>query len=334
MNSIIFDLDGRNDLINNIVSICDNLQLGELVTESFSDGEVSSYFITSVRGKRVYILSSPNSSDKIMKLMLILDAAKRGGATEIIPIIPYMPYCRSDKKDQPRGPIGAKVMAEMIENRGTTSVITFDLHADQIQGFFNIPVIHMEGKYLFDRYIFELYRDYCGDNIVLCAPDAGAGKRVKGYRDQLKSRWEIDLPMVYIDKTRAKANVIDTMTIIGEVRAKDVIIIDDMCDTAGTLCKAAEELKGAGAKSVRAITTHGVLSGPALKRIHESISNGIMDRFICSDSLPITGGVTLEDKYYETSDFITQITTAKQICKAIIATEEHRSVETLKTETR
>jgi len=272
MGSIIFAVDGRTELVEEIRHqlITNGLltvTVGEINIEKFSDGEVCADFKTSVRGKRVYLLSSPNTAEKILQLNFAIDAAKRAGAKEIIPIIPYFPYARQDKKDQPRGPIGAKVMAEMIENRGATSIITFDLHADQIQGFFNIPVMHMEGKYLFDRYIFDLYRDHCNDNIVLCAPDAGAAKRGKGFRDQLNSRWDIDIPMLHIDKTRKKANVIDSMIIIGEVRAKDVIIIDDMCDTGGTLVKAATELKDAGAKSVRAIVTHGVLRGKALERI-------------------------------------------------------------------
>jgi len=226
----------------------------------------------------------------------------------------------------------AKVMAEMIENRGATSVIIFDLHADQIQGFFNIPVMHMEGKYLFDRYLLNLYREY-GDDIVLCAPDAGAAKRVKGFRDQLKSRWDIDLPIVMIDKTRKEVNKVDNMIIIGEVRAKVVVIIDDMCDTAGTLVKAAYELKEAGAKSVRSIVTHGVLSGPALERIYDAKHDGIMEDFVCSDSLSIEHReiILAQGEYPKAKDFITQISTVKQIVKGIIATEQCTSVEHLKT---
>jgi len=337
MESLIFSVDGREDLVHQITEELCNVDVshavfkGKINTQHFSDGEVCADFITSVRGKRVYLVSSPNTAEKILQLNFAIDAAKRAGAKEIIPILPYFPYARQDKKDQPRGPIGAKVMAEMLENRGATSIITFDLHADQIQGFFDIPVMHMEGKFLFDRYIFEYYRDHVGDNIVLCAPDAGAAKRVKGYRDQLKKRWDMDLSIVMIDKTRKKANEIDSMVIIGEVRAKDVIIIDDMCDTAGTLVKAAQELKDAGAKSVRTIVTHGVLSGPALERLYNAKEDRIIDDFVCSDSLPITGEVFIEQGVYaKGSDFITQISTAKQIAKAILATEQHTSVEQLK----
>lgn len=337
MSSVIFAVDGRTELIDKIVKelmLIENapmISIGVINTEKFSDGEVCADYRTSVRGKRVYLLSSPNTAEKVLQLNFAIDAAKRAGAKEIIPILPYFPYARQDKKDQPRGPIGAKVMAEMLENRGATSIITFDLHADQIQGFFDIPVMHMEGKYLFDRYIFEYYRDHVGDNIVLCAPDAGAAKRVKGYRDQLKKRWDMDLSIVMIDKTRKKANEIDSMVIIGEVRAKDVIIIDDMCDTAGTLVKAAQELKDAGAKSVRTIVTHGVLSGPALERLYNAKKDNIIDDFVCSDSLPITGEVFIEQGVYaKGSEFITQISTAKQIAKGILATEQHTSVEQLK----
>ncbi len=337
ISSVIFAVDGRTELIDEIIKqlmLIDNaplISIGEINTEKFSDGEVCADYRTSVRGKRVYLLSSPNTAEKVLQLNFAIDAAKRAGAREIIPILPYFPYARQDKKDQPRGPIGAKVMAEMLEHRGATSIITFDLHADQIQGFFNIPVMHMEGKYLFDRYIFEYYRDYVGDNIVLCAPDAGAAKRVKGYRDQLKKRWDIDLSIVMIDKTRKKANEIDSMVIIGEVRAKNVIIIDDMCDTAGTLVKAAQELKDAGAMSVRTIVTHGVLSGPALERLYDAKQVGIIDDFVCSDSLPINGSVFIEQGVVvKGKDFITQISTAKQISKAILATEQHTSVEQLK----
>jgi len=332
----MFSVDGRTDLVNAInkelLLFETHLVVGDINVQKFSDGEVCADFTTSVRGKRVYLVSSPNTAEKILQLNFAIDAAKRAGAKEIIPILPYFPYARQDKKDQPRGPIGAKVMAEMLENRGATSIITFDLHADQIQGFFNIPVMHMEGKYLFDRYIFNYYRDHVGDNIVLCAPDAGAAKRVKGYRDQLKKRWDIDLSIVMIDKTRKKANEIDSMVIIGEVRAKDVIIIDDMCDTAGTLVKAAQELKYAGAKSVRSIVTHGVLSGSALQRIYDAKKDGVIEDFVCSDSLPVCDKKLFlaQSDYPKAKDFITIISTAKQIVKGILATEQHISVEQLK----
>jgi ribose-phosphate pyrophosphokinase len=248
---------------------------------------------------------------------LAIDAAKRAAAAEIIVILPYFPYARQDKKDQSRGPIGAKVMVEMIENRGATGVITFDLHADQIQGFFNIPVTHLEGKNVFDNYIASIYNE----NTILCGPDAGSGKRVKRMKDQLAKYHDISINYVMLDKTRKQANVIDEMIIIGDVTGKDVIILDDMVDTAGTLCKAAEVIMEAGANSVRAIISHGVLSGPALGRIEKSV----LTELVISDSLdkgdePIGYGIPK----------IKTISVATQIGYAVIAINSQSSYEGLK----
>jgi ribose-phosphate pyrophosphokinase len=284
--SLLFVLDGRKDLADDIiesVNLMSNdaeLSLGYLNKQKFSDGELCVDFTDSVRGKNVYLLSSPITSDDIMNLLLAIDAAKRAGAKEIIPILPYFPYARQDKKDQSRGPIGAKVMAEMIEQRGSTSVITYDLHADQIQGFFNIPVTHIEGKHVFDTYIFQKVKENEGE-VVLCGPDAGSGKRVKRMRDQVNKRYGVNLNIVMIDKTRKQANVIDEMIIIGDVKGKHVIILDDMVDTAGTLCKAAEVLIENGAKTVNAGISHGILSGPA----HDRISESLLKELVISDSL-------------------------------------------------
>lgn len=338
MESILFSIDGREDLIQKIMDNpiwnTEKISFGKSNPQLFSDGEVCIDYLDSVRGKRVYILCSPNNSDKIMQLNFAIDAAKRAAAKEIIPILPYFPYARQDKKDQTRGPIGAKVIAEMLENRGATQVITFDLHADQIQGFFNIPVTHMEGKYLFDSHIYNLHING-GNDVVLCAPDAGGTKRVKHFRDQIKNRYRVDLPMVMIDKTRKEANIVDSMVLIGDVKNKHVVIIDDMCDTAGTLVKACDELLLNGAKHVTAIVTHGVLSGPALERIYKSKLSG----FICSDSLPINEYFTVrpEDdalilipQDIKTTEIVTYVTTAKQIVKAIVANNNDTSVEALK----
>ena len=288
IESLLFSLDGREDLAKKIVKCANswnnesaqNIDLGYLRSQKFSDGELCVDFTDSVRGKRVYILSSPNTSDEIIKLELAIDAAKRAAAHEIIVILPYFPYARQDKKDQSRGPIGAKVMALKLEALGATSIITYDLHADQIQGFFQIPVTHIEGKNVFDDYIYALSASGL-TNIILCGPDAGSGKRVKRMKDQLLKKYNVNLNYVMLDKTRKEANVIDEMVIIGDVRNKDVIILDDMVDTAGTLCKAAEVLIENGAKSVRAIISHGVLSGPAYNRIDDSM----LTELIISDSL-------------------------------------------------
>lgn len=341
-HSLLFCLDGRTNLAELVLQQVNKFtptdptertHMGSLRSQKFSDGELCVDFTDSVRGKRVYILTSPNTSDEIMKLNLAIDAAKRGAAREIIPILPYFPYARQDKKDQSRGPIGAKIMAEMIEQRGATSIITYDLHADQIQGFFNIPVTHIEGKNVFDSYI--AYICLKNPNIILCGPDAGSGKRVKRMKDQLQKRFEISVSYVMLDKTRKGANVIDEMIIIGDVKGKDIIILDDMTDTSGTLCKAAEVLKTAGANSVRAVISHGVLSGNAF----ENIGDSQLTELIISDSLPKIDYMTLcKQDYSESkcinihkgSDKIKVISVAEQIGFAMAAINNDLSYEALK----
>ncbi len=335
-DSLLFCLDGREELGKsilkeiNILNGVHNLELEKIAVlhnQKFSDGELCVDFTDSVRGKRVYLLTSPNTSDEVMKLMLAIDAAKRGAATEIIPILPYYPYARQDKKDQSRGPIGAKLVADLLTTAGATSIITFDLHADQIQGFFNIPVIHLEGKNIFDSYLSLFNND---KDIVLCGPDAGSGKRVKRMQKQLQKYHGLNFNYVMMDKTRTEANVIDDMIIIGNVVDKHVIIIDDMVDTAGTLCTAADVLIAAGAKSVRAVISHGVLSGPAYKRIFESK----LTELIISDSLPIPEefGELIDGKYVRTKvkDKIRVESLSKQIAMAIVSIDKHMSYEALK----
>lgn len=321
LESVLISLDGRTKLANTIVksvnkhfgTIENNIELDFVNSQKFSDGELCVDFKNSIRGKRVYLLSSPNNSDEIMKMNLAIDAAKRAAAKEIIMILPYFPYARQDKKDQSRGPIGAKIIVEMIENRGATGVITYDLHADQIQGFFNLPITHLEGKNVFDSYIKKIY----DEDTILCGPDAGSGKRVKRMKDQLQKYHKININYVMLDKTRKEANVIDEMIIIGDVNGKNVIILDDMVDTAGTLCKAAEVIMNAGAKSVRAIISHPVLSGPAYERIEESV----LTELVVSDSLEI-----------KKSDKIKVISVERQIALAICAINSQSSYEGLKKE--
>jgi ribose-phosphate pyrophosphokinase len=339
MKSVIFFLDSPTHLRNEFKTqmiIENNFQLeeGETNVQTFSDGEISVDYETSVRGKRVYIVSSPDNCQRLMKLNIAIDAAKRASATEIIPIIPYFPYSRQDKKDQTRGAIGAKIVAEMLENRGSTSIITFDLHAEQIQGFFNIPVLHMEGKFLFDRKINDIYKETDG-NIVLCSPDAGGAKRMKGIRDWINKRYDVDLPMILIDKTRTKANKVDDMVVIGEVEGKDVIIIDDMADTCGTLVKASTTLLEKGAKSVRCMVTHGVLSEPAIERLHNAINyQKTITEFICSDTLPLSEkkvSNVYTNELINGYDISTVVSTAPHIIKAMKAIQEGVSVQSLKT---
>lgn len=341
--SLLVYLNGDEKSAQEIINQSNNFagvektSLGTVRIQKFSDNEVCIDFLSSVRGKRVYILSSPNSSDEIMKLNLAIDAAKRGAASEIIPILPYFPYARQDKKDQSRGPIGAKVVAEMLEQRGSTSVITFDLHADQIQGFFNIPVTHIEGKNVFDDYIAT---NLIGGATVLCGPDAGSGKRVKRMQKQIQSHYNVNLNYVMMDKTRTEANKVDEMVIIGDVKGKNVIILDDLIDTAGTLCMAASVLKNAGAIEVNAVISHGVLSGPALERIGKSDLNSL----IISNSLPIDTDTKLpkqsafvsrndSDKYNAAKDGLKKIlviSVASQIGFAMAAINNHMSYEALK----
>jgi len=313
MESIIFSVDGRSyDKLFKLLKRVGKVTKGEISVQRFSDGENGVEFLNSVRGKRVYLLSSPNTSDKIIQLGLAIDAAKRSSAAEIIPILPFFPYSRSDKRDQTRGPIGARFIADLLEAAGATSIITFDLHADQIQGFFNIPVMHMEGKYIFDEYICNLYNTI-GD-IVLCSPDAGSSKRVKQFRDRITELTGIKLPIVHIDKSREVANEVSSMDLIGDVINKNVLILDDLIDTYGTADKAINLLIDSGAKSVYMVATHGILSGPAVERIKHSK----VTELVISDTLDTN------------SKKVKVISCANQIVNAIVAINENISVESLK----
>jgi ribose-phosphate pyrophosphokinase len=329
LESVVVSLDGRIDLANQVMShlekrdITKSITLDKVNSQKFSDGELCVDYENSIRGKRVFILTSPNTSDEIMKINLAIDAAKRAAAKEIIPILPFFPYQRSDKKDQKRGPIGAKVMVEMIEQRGATGIITFDLHADQIQGFFNIPVTHLEGKNVFDDYIASIYNEntiLCGpdEEIVLSSCDAGGVKRVKRMVTKLKEKHSIDVNYVVIDKTRTKANSVESITIIGDVKNKHVIIVDDMIDTFGSADKAVDGLIEAGAKSVRMIASHGVLSGPAL----DKIANSKLTQLIISDSLDLN---LPENNLIRNK--ITVISIANQIAYAITSINSKTSLE-------
>jgi len=330
MQSVLISLDGRFELANKIIAVIESfnvletelIKLEYVNIEKFSDGELCVNFINSIRGKRVFILTSPNNSDEIIKLNLAIDAAKRAAAKEIIPIIPFFPYQRSDKKDQSRGPIGAKVIVEMLENRGSTGVIIFDLHAEQIQGFFNIPVTYLDSKNVFNDYIASIF----DENTILCGPDAGSGKRVKRMKNQLQVYHDISINYVMLDKTRTKANVVDEMVVIGDVNNKNVIILDDMIDTFGTANKAVEVLLEHGANSVRMIASHGVLSGPALDIIGKSKLNEL----IISDSLELI--IPKDHPSKEILNKIKVVSISKQIGLAIMAINADSSYEYLKGE--
>ena len=249
------------------------IELGNVIFSRFSDGEFQPSFEESVRGARVFIIGSTHpTSENLMEMLLMIDAAKRASAKHITAVMPYFGWARQDRKDKPRVPIAAKLVANLLETAGATRVITMDLHADQIQGFFEIPVDHLYASTIFVPYIKSLNLE----NLCIASPDMGGSKRAHSYAKVLNS----DVVICY--KQRKKANVIEKMELIGDVEGKNVILVDDMVDTAGTLVKASEIMKEKGAVSVRAICTHALLSGNAIERIE----NSPMEELIVTDSVP------------------------------------------------
>ena len=249
------------------------IPMGNVAFSHYSDGEFQPSFEESVRGSRTFIIGSTHpSSDNLMEMLLMLDAAKRASARHITAVIPYFGWARQDRKDKPRVPIGAKMIAKILETAGATRIITMDLHADQIQGFFEKPVDHLFASTIFVPYIQNLKLD----NLTIASPDMGGSKRAYAYSKFLKS----DVVICY--KQRQKANVISHMELIGDVKGKNVVLVDDMVDTAGTLTKAAELMMERGAQSVRAVCTHGILSGNA----HERIENSMLEELIITDTIP------------------------------------------------
>ena len=249
------------------------IELGNVIFSRFSDGEFQPSFEESVRGARVFIIGSTHpTSENLMEMLLMIDAAKRASAKHITAVMPYFGWARQDRKDKPRVPIAAKLVANLLETAGATRVITMDLHADQIQGFFEIPVDHLYASTIFVPYIKSLNLE----NLCIASPDMGGSKRAHSYAKFLNS----DVVICY--KQRKKANVIEKMELIGEVEGKNVILVDDMVDTAGTLVKASEIMKEKGALSVRAVCTHAILSGNAV----EKVENSTMEELIVTDSIP------------------------------------------------
>lgn len=249
------------------------VHLGQLEITPFSDGEFQPKFSESVRGATVYLLQSTvPPADNLMELLLCIDAAKRASADKVIAVIPYFGWARQDRKDRPRVAIGAKLVANLLRAAGADRVMACDLHADQIQGFFDIPVDHMYASRVFIPYI----KNRCIEDLAIAAPDMGGAKRANAYAKAL------DASVIICHKTRERANIVGSITAIGDVEGKNVIIVDDMIDTAGTLCKAAEVLLSKGAKSVRACATHGILSGSAIERIH----NSVMEEVFITDTVP------------------------------------------------
>lgn len=248
--------------------------MGKVGMQPFSDGEYVLWFEESVRGSRVFLIQSTMpSAENLFELLQMIDAAKRASARHITAVIPYFGYARQDRKDKPRVPITSKLVAKLLEAAGATRVMTMDLHADQIQGFFEVPVDHLFSSSVF---IPDIQAKNL-DNLTIATPDVGGSKRASAYGNQL------DAEVVICYKQRKKANIVDKMTVIGDVKDRNVILVDDMIDTAGTLTKAADMLMQEGAKSVSAYCTHGVLSGDAIARIEASA----LQELVITNTIPL-----------------------------------------------
>ena len=281
-------------------------RLGKVVRQSFSDGEIQCNIQESVRGKYVFFIQSTFApSDNIMELLLLIDAAKRASAGYITAVIPYFGYARQDRKDKPRVAIGAKLLANLLIAAGADRIMTMDLHADQIQGFFDIPVDHLKSEAIF----FDYLEKEDTSNTVFASPDVGSTKRARAYAQHFGTG------LVICDKYRKKANEVAEMTVIGDVSGKDVILVDDIVDTAGTLCRAAQILMEQGANSVRAFCTHPVLSGKA----YERIENSELKEMVVSDTIPLR----------QACSKIKVVSSAKLFSRAIRNVHEHRSISAL-----
>jgi ribose-phosphate pyrophosphokinase len=279
---------------------------GKINIQRFSDGEIQPVFMESIRGDVVFLVQSTYApSDNLMELLLMIDAARRASAHRIVAVLPYYGYARQDRKDKPRVAIGSKLVANMLTAAGAHRVITMDLHAPQIQGFFDIPVDHLDSSAVFIPYITQLKLE----NLTFAAPDVGATNRIR----EIASYFEAE--MVICDKHRKRANEIASMVVIGDVTDKDIVIIDDICDTAGTLAKSAALLKEKGARSVRALVTHPVLSGKA----YQNIENSVLEELIVCDTIPLK---------YE-SPKIKVISVAELFAVAIRNAYENKSINNL-----
>lgn len=280
--------------------------LGDIVVQRFSDGEMQPVINESVRGAFVFFIQSTFApAENLMELLLMIDAAKRASAGYITAVIPYFGYARQDRKDKPRVPISAKMIANLLEAAGANRIMTMDFHADQIQGFFDIPVDHLRSEAIFIPYL----QDQDLTNVTFASPDVGGVKRARIYAKHFGKN------LVICDKYRKKANEIAEMTVIGDVEGADVIMVDDLVDTAGTLCRAARILIEKGAKSVRAFCTHPVLSGAA----YETIENSMLDELVVCDTIPLK----------RESSKIKTLSTSKLFARAIRNMHEHRSISAL-----
>lgn len=280
--------------------------LAKVEVHHFSDGEMHPVINESVRGAYVFFVQSTFSpSENLMELLLLIDAAKRASAGYISAVIPYFGYARQDRKDKPRVPISAKLVANLLQAAGANRIMTMDFHADQIQGFFDIPVDHLKSDAIYIPYLQEQNLD----NVIFASPDVGGVKRARTYANHFGTN------LVICDKYRKKANEIAGMTVIGDVTDANVILVDDLVDTAGTLCRAADIIMKNGAKSVRALCTHPVLSGNAYKNIEASQ----LEELIVCDTIPLK----------QDCKKIKVLSTAKLFARAIRNTHEHRSISAL-----
>lgn len=294
-------------------AIAENLGIpvGESEVGRFSDGEIFVNTGETVRGADVFVVQSTSYpvNDHLMELLIMIDAFKRASAGRITAVIPYYGYARQDRKSKARDPISAKLVADLIATAGTDRVLTMDFHAPQIQGFFNIPVDHLLGIPILYRYYAEKFSD--DDNIVIVSPDLGSVTRVRNFAARL------DAPLAIIDKRRPKANVAEVMNIIGDIKDKKVILVDDMIDTAGTITQGAKALRDRGAKAIYACCTHGVLSGPAIERIQESV----IEELVILDTIPLPEKKNIEK--------IKVLSVAPVFAEAIERIHENLSVSTL-----
>jgi ribose-phosphate pyrophosphokinase len=266
---------GRSNLaLSRAIAESYGAELGEVTIKSFSDGELYVKYEQSIRGEDIFVIqSTPPPGDNIIELLLLLDAAKRASVKRVTAVIPYFGYARQDRKDQPRVSIASKLMANVLVEAGADRILTMDLHASQIQGFFDIPLDHLYAS----RVFIDHYKKQAIENLVVVAPDVGSLKMARSYSKKLGAG------LAFIDKRRPKQNVAEVMNIIGEVSGKNVLIVDDLIDTAGTITNAASALKERGALSVAATCTHPILSGPAYQRIEDSP----IDELLVTDTVPL-----------------------------------------------
>ncbi len=301
----IFSGNSSANLADNIATAFGQ-KLGDCKIQKFSDGEFQPVFQESIRGDYVFLVQSTYApTDNLMELLLMIDAARRASAGYITAVIPYFGYARQDRKDKPRVAIGSKLVANLLTTAGANRVMTMDLHAPQIQGFFDIPVDHLDASAIFIPYIENLKIE----NLTFASPDVGSTNRVREVASYFGAE------MVICDKQRKRANEIASMTVIGDVTNRDVVLIDDICDTAGTLTKSAALLKERGARTVRAFCTHPVLSGNA----YDNIRNSVLEKLVVCDTIPLK----------QECDKIEVLPTAKLFSTAIRNTFENKSISSL-----